>query len=73
VEDYAGAMKTNSAARYLVRIRVIMLCAALVAVVGLELAVSESLAARIGQTTSRQTDGPQAPSVGIADMMAAAR
>ena len=66
-------MKTNSAARYLVRIRAIMVCAVLAAIVGLELSVSESLAARIGQTTSRPTDGPQAPSVGIADMMAAAR
>jgi len=66
-------MKTNSAARYLVRIRVIMVCAALAAIGGLELSVSESLAARIGQTISRQTDSPAAPSVGIADMMAAAR
>ena len=66
-------MKTNASARYLVRIRVIMVCAALAAIVGLELSLSESLAARIGQTTSRQNDGPQAPSVGIADLMAAAR
>jgi hypothetical protein len=66
-------MKTNASARYLVRIRVIMVCAALAAIVGLEFSVSESLAARIGQTTSRQTDGPQAPNVSIADLMAAAR
>ena len=50
-----------------------MICTALAAIVGLEFSVSESLAARIGQTTSRQTDGPQAPSVGIADVMATAR
>jgi hypothetical protein len=73
VEDYAGTMKTNSAARYLVRIRVIVACAALAVIVGLEFSVSESLAARIGTTTARQTDSPAAPSVGIADMMAAAR
>jgi hypothetical protein len=66
-------MKTNASARYLVRIRVIMVCAALAAIVGLELSMSQSLAARFGQTTSRQTDGPQAPSVSIADLMAAAR
>jgi hypothetical protein len=66
-------MKTNSSARWLVRIRVIMVCAALAAIVGLEFAVSEALAAQIGQTTARQTDSPQAPNVGIADMMAAAR
>ena len=66
-------MKTNASARYLVRIRVIMICAALAAIVGLELSLSESLAARIGQTTARQTDSPPAPSVSIADLMAAAR
>jgi hypothetical protein len=66
-------MKTNFWVRFIVRIRVIMVCAALAAVVGLEFSVSESLAARIGQTTSCQTEGPQAPSVGISDLMAAVR
>jgi hypothetical protein len=66
-------MKTNSAARNLVRIRVIMVCAALTAIIGLELLLGESLAARMGHTTAPQTDGPQAPSVGISDLMAAAR
>ena len=73
MEDYAGAMKTNSWVRFIVRIRVIMVCAALAALVGLEFSVSESLAARIGQTTARQTGGPAAPTVGISDLMAAAR
>ena len=73
MEDYAGTMKTNSSARYFVRIRVIMVCAALAAIVGLEFSVSESLAARIGQTTARQTDSLAAPSVSISDLMAAAR
>jgi len=66
-------MKTNTSARYLVRIRVIMVCAALAALVGLELSLSQSLAARIGQTTARQTDSPAAPNVNISDLMAAAR
>ena len=66
-------MKTNSSARYLVRIRVILVCAALAALVGLEWRVSESLAARIGQATARQTDSPAAPNLSIADLMAAAR
>ena len=73
MEDYAGTMKTNSSARYLVRIRVIMVWAALAAVVGLEVYLGESLAARIGQTTARQTDSPAAPNVSISDLMAAAR
>ena len=66
-------MRTNSSARHLVRIRVIMVWAALAALVGLEVYLGESLAARMGYTTAPQTDGPQAPSVGIADMMATAR
>jgi hypothetical protein len=66
-------MKTNASARYLVRIRVIMVCATLAAIVGLELSLSESLAARIGQTTARQTDSLEAPTVSIADLMATAR
>ena len=66
-------MKTNASARYLVKIRVIMVCAALAVLVGLEFSVSQSLAARIGQTTARQTDSPAAPSVSISDLMAAAR
>ena len=66
-------MKTNSAARYLVRIRVIMVCAVLAAIVGLEFSVSESLAARIGHTSARQIDGPATPSVSISDLVAAAR
>ena len=66
-------MKTNASARYLVRIRVIIVCAALAAVVGLELAVSESLAAQIGQTTARQADSPAAPNLSISDLMASFR
>jgi len=50
-----------------------MVWAALAALVGLEVYLGESLAARMGYTTAPQTDGPQAPSVGIADMMATAR
>jgi hypothetical protein len=66
-------MKTNRSARWIVRIRVIMVCAALAALVGLEFSLSQSLAARVGQTTARQTDSPEAPTVSIADLMAAAR
>jgi hypothetical protein len=65
-------MKTNTAARTLIRIRVTMVGAALAAIVGLDLFLVESLASRIGHTTARQTDGPQAPNVSISDLMAAA-
>ena len=73
MKEYGGAMRTNSSARHLVRIRVIMVWAALAAVVGLEVYLGESLAARMGHTTAPHTDGPQTPSIGIADTMAAAR
>ena len=66
-------MKTNASAGYLARIRAMMLCAALAALVGLEFSVSESLAARIGQSTARQTDSPAAANFSISDLMAAAR
>jgi hypothetical protein len=66
-------MKTNTSAQYLVKVRVIMVCAALAALVGLEVSFSESMAARIGQTTARQTDSPAAPNFSISDLMAAAR
>ena len=72
MEEYGGAMKTNTAARNLVRIRVIMVCAALAAIVGLDLFLVESLASRIGHTTAPQTDSPAAPNVSISDLMAAA-
>jgi hypothetical protein len=66
-------MKTNAFGRYLLKIRVIMVCAALAALIGLEFSVSESLAARIGQITAGQTANPAAPNVCISDLMAAAR
>jgi len=66
-------MKTNPSARYLVRIQVIMVCVAIAAIAGLEFYVGTSMAARINQTTARQTEGPQVPNVSISDLMAAAR
>jgi hypothetical protein len=66
-------MKTNSAARWLVRIRGIVICLALVGMVGGAFSLGESLAVRVGRTTARHTDSPAVPSVSIADLMAAAR
>ena len=66
-------MKTKHSAGWIVRIRVFSLCLALVTIAGIEFGVSESLAARIGQTTARQNEGPQAPNVDISDLFAAAR
>jgi hypothetical protein len=66
-------MKTNLSAPRLVRIRVIILCLAIAGMAGVELRLGEFLAARLGQTTARQTDSPAAPNVSISDLMAAGR
>jgi hypothetical protein len=66
-------MKTNPVARYLVRIRIIMVCVAIAAIAGLELYVGASVAAQMGQTTACHTQGPQAPNVDLSDLMNSAR
>ena len=58
-------MKTNPSARHLVKIRVMMVCVAFAAIVGLEFYLGAFLAARIGQTTTRQTDSPAVPNVSL--------
>jgi hypothetical protein len=65
-------MKTNIVARGLVRIRVIVICLALIGLVGVEIRLGESLAARFGQITAPQTENPQAPNVSLGDLMATA-
>ena len=57
-------MKTSPSARHLVRMRRIMLGAALAAVLGLEVYAGEVVAARIGHTTTAQTDGPAIADIG---------
>ncbi len=64
-------MKTNSFARRILKIRGIVLALAIVGMVGVEFGLGESLAARFGHTTARQTDNPQAPNVSIGDAVAA--
>jgi hypothetical protein len=66
-------MKINASARYVARIRAIMLCAALAIVFGVEVYLGALLAARSGDTTALQTDSPATPNVSISDLIAAAR
>jgi hypothetical protein len=66
-------MKTNSFVRGILRIRTIVFCLTIVGLVVAEVRFGHSLAARIGQTTVRQTDSPAAPNASISDLMAAAR
>ncbi|MCX6904633.1 MAG: hypothetical protein NTW03_14355 [Verrucomicrobia bacterium] len=66
-------MKMNRIARKISKFRVTAICLTIALLAGIEFAAGESLAARIGQTTSRQTESPQAPNVSLADVMGAMR
>ena len=66
-------MKTNPSARGIPKVRVTMLCLALAAIAVAEIRVGESLASRFGQVTASISTTPQAPNIGIVDLMAAAR
>jgi hypothetical protein len=70
---YSGAMKTNPLARRFVRIRGIMLCVALLGMVGMAFLAGQTLAQRVGYNTMvAQNQMPPAPAGSFADMMAAA-
>ena len=66
-------MKTNSSARWIVRVRGIVMCLAFVGMVGGAFWLGESLAARVGQIAAPQTEYPPVPNASIADLMAAAQ
>jgi hypothetical protein len=66
-------MKTNRSARWIVRIRGLMICLALVGMVGVAFWSGKSLAARVGPTTSPQTECLQIPKGSLADLIAAAQ
>jgi hypothetical protein len=65
-------MKTNSFARGILKIRVIVLCLAIVGLALAEVGLGESLVARYGQYTAAQTQASQAPNLSLGDLMAAA-
>jgi len=66
-------MKTNPSARRLVRIRLILTFLAIVSVAGVEFAVGQSLATRIGQATAHQTGQTQSSNLTLGDLMAVPR
>ena len=66
-------MKTNRSARKIRNLRNTMFCLALVALAGIAFTIGESLAARFGQATVYQPQGPQAPNVDLAVLMASLR
>ena len=73
MEDYARDMKTNQFARWIVKVRGIVICLALFGMMGIAFWSGESLASRVGQLTPSQALIPPVPSVGIGDLFAAAR
>ena len=66
-------MKTSSSARKVVKIRRFALCLVFVASVGFAFGLGETVATRVGQSTARQTESPQAPSVSLGELLAATR
>ncbi len=64
-------MKTNSSARSILRIRAIGFALAIVGLVGVEVGLGASLAARFGRSTAAQTGASQARSLGVGDFVAA--
>ena len=66
-------MKTNRSARCMVKIRGIVICLALVGMVGVAFWSGEALAARFGQITVPQSEFPPLPHASLADLMAAAQ
>lgn len=66
-------MKTSRSARRFVRIRGIVMCLALLGMVGAAFWLGESLAARFPYTTAPQSESWQLPNASLADCLAAAR
>ena len=65
-------MKTNHSIHGIRRIRYVVLCLAVVGLAAGELRLGESMASRFGQVNAYQLENPQAPCMGVADLMAAA-
>jgi hypothetical protein len=56
-------MKTNRSARYIIRLRFIVLLLAIASAIGVEFRLCESLGQRIGHTTGVQTEAPPVSNV----------
>jgi hypothetical protein len=65
-------MKTNQAARRIVKVRATVMCLALVGMVGAAFWLGGSLAARIGQSSGPQSEVLPVPAGSIADLVVAA-
>ncbi len=66
-------MKTNPAARGILKIRFIALCLAVAGMAGLGFTLGSASAVRVGQATVAQNPGPQPPAMNLGELMAGAR
>ncbi len=66
-------MKTSPLARTARNFWLALICLAIAAIAFAEFGVGESLASRFGQASACQSEIPQAPSVGVSDLMASIR
>jgi len=66
-------MKNTSSARWLLKARLAVLCAALAGVVVCEMCLGESLTARLGQPATPSTQSLDTPSQSVADLVAVAQ
>jgi hypothetical protein len=73
VKGYPAPMKTNRSARKIRKLRTTLFCLATLASTAIAFTMGESLAARFGQTTVCQTEGPQAANVDLTVLMASLR
>jgi hypothetical protein len=65
-------MKTNRLARPLLKVRIALICLAIVGLAGGEVVVSKSLASRCPQMIRSQTGTPPVPNVNFGEFMATA-
>jgi hypothetical protein len=68
-----GGMKTNRSARWLIKVRGIAICFALVGMVGVAFWSGKALAARFARASVAQSEFPPLPHASLADLMAAAQ
>jgi hypothetical protein len=64
-------MKISPAARRVLKLRVALTAFAIAAILAFELCLGTSMAARIGQTTTIQTDIPPVPNIDFSGLVAA--
>ena len=66
-------MKANRSANWIVALRILLVCLALVTIAGVTVGAGRNLANQVSQLSTHQTECPQLPGVTVSDLIAAAR